>query len=140
MHWANGFVGIPHVRGGRSVEGADCWGIGVLAYRARANIELKLYDDTDAHDERGIAGAVEAERRSGLWVPVVGDCCDLDVVEMWSRVLTSSGERRLMRVHVGFFVAPDRILHSEAGTDCVCVPKASLERRIAAIWRHRDLA
>lgn len=139
MHWANAFVGIPHVRGGRSQDGADCWGIGVLAYRARANIDLKTFEDVDCEDHTAVLDAAARERSSGLWLPVAGVLRDLDLVQMWSRVRVGEGFRRL-NVHVGFVVAPDRVLHSEAEIDCVCVPLKDLAPRVAGIWRHRDLA
>lgn len=94
-------VGIPYRPGGRSVDGADCWGT-VWLYYARHGIDLPSYDGpTIPVDHHALAAA---RRGDSPWRPVseprVGD------LGLWKR---QSGE-----LHAGVMVAPGMVLHNDS--------------------------
>ena len=46
MSWAAGYVGIPFKRGGRTKEGADCWGLVYIVMREVFKKEVPSFSGT----------------------------------------------------------------------------------------------
>jgi cell wall-associated NlpC family hydrolase len=76
-------VGIPHRTGGRERDGADCWGLVLLAYAGRG-IELPAYNDPLRGCARTPAGflreRVAAEARRAWELVAVAEARPFDVV------------------------------------------------------------
>lgn len=107
VNWATPFVGIPDLAKGRTVAGADCWGLAMLVYREVCGIELPDYaseylDDRD-HAELGAIFAREKVKAS--WLPV-------DRPDAYDLVLFRIGRHDS---HVGIWAAPNRMLHTVMG-------------------------
>lgn len=117
----NKYIGIPYVAGGRSDEGADCWGLLCLIYKREFDIELPGYVDMsrDTHSDAELAEYMAAHR------------------ENWERVRDpSAGDVVLLRIagepiHIGVVTAPGQFIHSRADNDVV-VDKYNNTR-----WSHR---
>lgn len=67
------------------------------------------------------------------WVKVTTPAT-FDLAEMMG-LTSANGKTRIAPVHVGLYIAPDRVLHCEASTGTVCVPIDRLRLPIVAFWR-----
>lgn len=137
-HWSQPYIGIPFIPGGRSLLGADCWGLLRIVYQDVAQIELPpltgLY--TTAEEREDIARIVADEAARGPWTPVeAGAERDLDVALFRIVGLES---------HVGVICGPGMMLHATAGQLSSVVrigdERSGWARRFQGAWRHKDLA
>ena len=116
---------IPFVDGGRSFDGADCWGLCFLVAQHSFGIDLPdephagLTDDKI--DLRNVRSTVDRYRNqfAPVALPEVGDIVLL--------------KPRKMPVHIAIVVEerPVLIFHTERTTGPVC------ERLYGLVWRHR---
>lgn len=134
------YAGIPYRDGGRSVDGADCWGLVRLAYLAEAGIVLPSFSEISSKDLRAVARAIDAVRHGGVahgWSKVPADepLQALDVA-----VMTHPGHAA--PVHVGVYDGAGRILHTETETDAAYtrLDHPSLSGRVLGFWRRREPA
>lgn len=100
---ANDYVGIPWVRGGGDISGADCWGLTVLVIREVYGIDIEQYGGSKASGEE-LTGIIESELSKDYWQPPSlikpGDMC-----MMYSR---KSG----FPSHMGVFIGDGMVIHS----------------------------
>lgn len=134
MSWANQYVGVPYVSNGRGMDGFDCWGLIVLAYKHHRGIELPSYGVIDARRLLDVAHALYEGRVMGPWERVATPA-PFDVVGMFGRV---EGSRRV--VHVGLVVDSQRLIHAQQKTHCAVERFDSplIRNRIDAFWRYTD--
>ena len=127
------FIGIPYIPHGRDYDGADCWGIVYLFYRDVLGIEIPTYTETLAKKglrPRAVNSLVE-EVKELNWRPVqekkTGDV-----------VLMRTGKNEH---HVGVFVEPHFILHSEDLGSYSFLSKINdprITKRIVGYFRSKD--
>ncbi len=126
------YIGIPWAAHGRSLEGADCWGLVWLFYRDEFGIELDDY--ADAYDPACPADTVGELIAAGssAWCqapePRSGDVA----------VLMRAGHA-CHACHVGI-VAPRRhLLHVESAEAPSAIARIddAMKRRIAGFYRWR---
>ena len=57
-------LAIPYVPGGRSIEGADCWGMVQICYSKLMGVEIPNYDDVynGPSDRTSAAGFIKIGR------------------------------------------------------------------------------
>lgn len=96
-------MGIPWVKGGYSKDGADCWGLVIIALRDVCGIQVEeLHGCTETGE--GLSNVIAGEIASPRWntpdIPRAGD-----VVVMYSKGHKMPG-------HVGVFIGKGSILHS----------------------------
>lgn len=143
--WVQRYIGLPFVELGRDWEGADCWGLPRLALLEQTGIEVPSYDTgytaCSRHDVVDI-GRLIADGRVGWYVVAEPDrktmLCPLGAERTFDFLLI-----RLYGVacHVGLVAGGRHMLHTQDGTDAVCVPYDDDEwrRRIVGIYRHPAL-
>lgn len=131
-HWAERYLTVPFVDGGRSVKGADCWGLVCTVYRECLGITLPVYGDIGAEETLRIRRAMKEGVVSGTWRRV-SDPVDFDVAGM----LLPNGERL---GHVGIVVSGYGVLHTEkaGGAMIEDLKSATLRNRIVGYWRHES--
>lgn len=127
------FVGIPYVVLGRGYDGADCWGLVYLFYRDVFGIEIPTY--SEFLESNG--------NRPRVVNTLVNQVKDRD----WKQVEQKRhGDVVLMRTgknehHVGIFVEPNFILHSEDIGSYSHMTKISdprISKRIVGYFRLKD--
>ncbi|WP_396616805.1 C40 family peptidase [Lysobacter soli] len=133
MNGLANFVGIPYLDRGRTLAGADCYGLVRLALQALRGIELPDYGTyAGGADHDGITETIERglhERWRAVTAPVPFDLI----------VLRVAGKPR----HVGLVVAPERFLHApeplhgRGGTSRIeCWTDRLWINRIEGFYRH----
>lgn len=130
--WANPYVGIPFLDGGRGLVGCDCWGLVRLVYSAVLGIELPTYGEISAADVARVTTRIREDSAAAPWLPVMGAAQAFDVLVMRGRPL-----------HVGVMVDARHVLHVEAATASVIVPVArctQVRHRRLSLHRHEVLA
>lgn len=144
--WAERYVGVPFVDGGRTLAGCDCWGLVRIVLADAAGLELPTYDAISAHDLIRVARQVGRMAGAGPWstaVPIGQErALDVAVLRVHRTVERGFGANPRMPAHVGVIVAAGMILHAQAGVCSVIQPLADQEigRRILGIYRHEALA
>jgi cell wall-associated NlpC family hydrolase len=116
--WVGRYVGIPFVDAGRSMDGADCWGLLWLVYRNEFHVEIPSLSYEVSRNQRLDSPSFVGEFPSWEQVdtPHVGD-----VVFM----LLNGGHD----VHVGIYLEHGRMLHAFEGRD------SCIERLGSPFWR-----
>lgn len=139
--WADGYVGLPFVDGGRDRSGVDCWGLVRLVYREQLGVDLPDFAEIRAIDWRSVARAIVDAQESIDWIAVLrGQERPFDVVLMRGH---SEGNRPVSIVnHVGVVAPGGCVLHAEEATDVVCPPLSSpsVSYRISGVYRFHALA
>lgn len=102
----NQYIGIPWVKGGHSLQGADCWGLVLLIQAGVHGVVIQRHKGAKAAGD-DLAEIIEGEEGNGVWV----ECGPEDgaVVVMDSKI-TGRPE------HVGVYIAGEGVLHSVAAT------------------------
>lgn len=128
--WAEKYVGLPFVDGGRGWSGVDCWGLVRLIYKTEAKIDLPDYGEISASELIRVSRTIERDSKAEPWVEVVDAPKPFDVLVMRGRPL-----------HVGVMVTRSHVLHVERHTLTVVVPvnHPSVKMRAIAYHRHRAL-
>lgn len=121
------FLDVPFVRGGRDMQGADCWGLHRLIVAGMTGAVLPAFD-TVAWDERG--AVIGRERLAACWREVEADEADgFDLALMnWS------GEP----VHVGTIVEPGKLIHTrpETGPVLTTFSHPTVRHRLQGFYRY----
>lgn len=132
--WVNEYIGIPFLEHGRTMLGADCWGLIWLVYERVFNIELPSYvDDYETtKDGNGIQAIADSE--SEKWTAISGDSIRVGDIAVFAIGGYNS--------HVGIIVSDELMLHIEQNLDSV-IEKFKSPRwgnRLRAFYRHKDMA
>lgn len=134
MHWADRYIRIPFIDGGRDHSGCDCWGMVRMVLKDQAQIEVPGYGEISAHDLASIGAGIERDAGDyEQWVEIDRPR-QFDVV-----VMTWFGKRTTG--HIGIMLDEHRILHTEDVSGPVIVERDhySIKRRIKFFRRHRKL-
>lgn len=126
------YVGIPFVSGGRTREGADCWGILRIVFHERLRILLpSRSDDYASTEDRAEVAAILA---GGLqdWSQI-----DPAAARPLDGILMNTGGQP---AHVGLYCGGGRLLHTERGTGSIIQPVDHIRvaSRIAGYFRHES--
>ena len=131
MHWANDYVGIPYVSGGRDRDrdgGLDCYGLIRVVYAAELGVEIDELRVTPDDGRVAVDGEFEAQAQGTEWLRVEDDAREFDIV--WARNGLGS--------HCGVALNRSRMLHTIEGHD------ASVTRQECRLWtvigRYRQRA
>lgn len=118
--WADEYVGLPFLAGGRDRAGLDCWGLLRLVWAERLGLIMPRFDGTDDPAETILlesAAMAEVER---------GCERELDGVVMATERLAGLGFR-LAPTHVGVVTARGQVLHIEEGRLSMIEPMGMLQ-------------
>ncbi|WP_337183860.1 NlpC/P60 family protein [Shinella sp.] len=135
---AKTYVGVPFVSMGRTMAGADCWGLVRLIYAAELGIDLPSYGEIDAHALMKVSREIDAGKDGEVWrAAEPGRLQAYDVC-----VMRHHGSHLVG--HVGVLL-PVRnggslgVLHVEEASAAVIVPlnHFSIRERVACFRRHR---
>ena len=136
MNWADRYIRIPFVDGGRDHFGCDCWGLCRLVYRDILQINLPSYGEIDAKNLIGIARQMKSGADDGeVWTKVEGIPREFDVC-----LMTWFGQRAI--AHIGVMVDERHVLHTEdiAGVSISKINHPHILTRVRAFYRHREMA
>lgn len=142
--WVEPYLRIPFVSRGRDERGCDCFGLVRLVLLKELGLEVKEYGFIKASDKLTISLAIsEAEADHTTWKPVrSSDARTFDVIPMIGVVDCQDGRKTVQETHVGIFVAPGVVLHTEFDSGPACVPVRHPDvavRLTPQAWRHRSL-
>lgn len=116
------FMNVPFVKGGRSFEGLDCWGL-VYLYYQQLGLEIPAYDYyAIGVNTRETLRKIQAEK-AAHWVRV-------DKPRRPDVVFMRHGE---LQSHVGVYLGRGEFLHIETGRDAAVVNVKDWE------WKHKVL-
>lgn len=122
--WCSQYIGIPYASGGRTSDGADCWGLYALVLAEQFGKPLPSYDGplwrkgACANEVASAALEYAAQFQSvALGQEKPGDA-------IFFRMLG-------VPLHVGIVVYPGKMLHVEDGID------ACVEDYLSFQWRKR---
>ncbi len=119
MSWSDDWIGLPHVKQGRSRDGCDCLGLFILLHKARFNRDIP---DPSCSREEAIRQRVADAQRANY----------VEVSE------PQEGDALLMRtnghpIHVGYCIDQSLMLHSEGDAG------SQIERWNSTRWKARLL-
>ncbi len=129
--WAEKYVGLPFIDGGRDWKGVDCWGLVRLILRIECGIIVPSYGEISAEELVKVAKEVAGESSKEPWLPVI-HAQAFDVAVM---------HRRRAPIHVGIMVDNKNLLHIERATNAVLIDikHPSVSFRSVSYFRHREL-
>lgn len=116
------YIGVPFLLRGRTLEGADCWGLGWMIDR-ELGIDSPRYDASykDKFDPTEVEHLIRGEIVR-YW-RLVGE----DEARLGDRVLLSVGHHS----HIGTVLQSPYFLHQWLGSN------SEIQRWDAIMWRHR---
>ena len=119
------YLAIPYLSCGRTVAGADCWGLARIVYQAELGIELPMLSYGDSNDRAQTTVATLAEREAWQQVEAPQPC---DIVIL--RVVGTP-------CHCGIMVTERIFLHSldGMGPSLDSVEGIRWSRRIEGFYR-----
>lgn len=111
LQMLNRFLDIPFVDGCESFDGCDCWGLVRLYYQECKGIDLPKYPTCSSANLRQVIKLMETQRMrmNSEWAKV-GKQREGNICLMSSKQGKGAG-------HVGIFIAPQFILHTERGVN-----------------------
>ena len=122
---------IPFVEGGRSEDGADCWGLVVLFYEKELGISLPKYEDV-------VLNIGKNHEKTMDQVDAILDTLTLfeptDTPEYGDVVLLNMLGRP---VHTGIVIAPNQFIHTTHKTNVAVENYSELKwnRRVQGFYR-----
>ena len=129
MNWSK-YVGIPDALHGRSIEGADCWGLYCLVMADAHGISLPSYAGALCDRERAqIEELMSDEFSKPIWHRV-------EVVQPFDLLRFKMGA---YASHVGCAVDSSHMLHSEMRGSSAIVSLSEWRGRLTGIYRHEAL-
>ena len=126
MQWWSRYVGLPFGEGRGQVT---CWGLVRAVYADRLGVDLPSYGEISARDLVRVARAMEQGKDDGWRVPAAPDALDV--------CLMRAPRGGALVCHVGVMVDAARVLHVEAASAAVVVPRGhfSIAHRIMGFRR-----
>lgn len=127
------FVGIPFLDRGRTLDGADCWGLTRLALMEIAGLEVPAYDEHYASAIERRANAEMIKGSLGDWVQVLPG-----TEKRFDCIIMRDGR---FESHLALVTQPGRMLHTYQGS-ASCIDRyrnSPFRERIVAFYRHRKL-
>lgn len=125
---------IPYVLGGRSEDGADCWGLVIICYKDLFNITLPSYEhiawsvSNGSTTAEGIADLLDT---SAPFVKVGSpDLGDFVLINILGNP-----------VHIGFMINKTTMIHTsdKIGVASDDIRGRKWQKRIQGFYRHKDL-
>ena len=106
MSWWNKYIGVPFAEKGRSMDGADCWGLVKMIYEQELGIELPSYLECyETTNDRDILAEKISSERSEKWSnPATSKTHDVIILRM-----------RGVPMHVGVVTKPGYMVHCAKG-------------------------
>ena len=118
------FIGIPFKDRGRTEDSLDCWGLVMIFYKKKLNINLPDFP-ISANDPLSVINAMGVSIDKGEWVKT-------EKTKFGSVVAMSLYPKALNSInHVGIYVGEDRFLHS------IMDQRSALCRISDAYWSRR---
>jgi len=134
MHWANDYVGIPWLDGGRTRAGCDCYGLVRLVLAERFSIFVSAYDQfyvSTTEERQRIADTIQADKGPVGWKKLSekADAIPGDVAlfKIWG-----------LPIHCGILFAPLEMLHVRRGCDAVpeSMTNPLWNKRLEGVYRY----
>jgi cell wall-associated NlpC family hydrolase len=130
--WAKEYIGVPYVHGGRSMTGADCYGLAYLILLQEFGVHIPELNY--GPDEEGRSRLImEATENESLWTPV--SLLDLHPGDVLVFLIKRAP------LHLGVSLGGDMMLHTERGSD-VCLANITDRRwvrRFSGAFRFHSL-
>lgn len=131
--WVADYIGIPYAEGKSGMDGADCWGLLMLAYNRHSGRVLPPYEGARWQNWKAGPDAVSAGASgySEKFTPV-----EPGQERLFDGILF---RLRGQPIHVGLVVSRGWMLHVQEGADAVVEQYAGTTvwgRRLAGIFRH----
>lgn len=105
--WTNQYIKIPFIDRGRSIEGADCWGLARIIYDYELDIVLPILDHYNNVLERDVLDSIVRAERT-RWIDVLkGSEKPFDIIIL---------NMAQLPVHVGIVVRPGVMIHCLRGS------------------------
>lgn len=131
IHWTNKYSSVPYLDLGRSMAGADCWGLVKLVYENELGITLPSYDGCYASTEERaeIAALVGEAKGNATWHRVHGEPKVFDVAVF---------RQGRLDTHIGVIVAASKMLHMANGKNAAIesIESGYWQVRLTGIYRH----
>lgn len=122
MSWHNQFIKIPFADRGRTIKGADCWGLSRIIYDAMLGIDLPILDDYESTlDKEAIDKIIRKEMIDWQNVPK-GEEIPYDIA-----VFNMLGQP----MHIGVVVRSGYMIHCQRGAG------TTFESYDSHRWRNR---
>lgn len=146
--WTDQYMGIRFVDGGRSLNGADCFGLYAIVLRdlcgARLDMDVSYERDADAVVQR-VADEIASDR----WLTIAtGDGAVARKVASRGDAIVMSGHVHLAGggvvrgdVHLGVALGDGRVLHTEpaTGPQILTLDDARIIKRVRGVYRPKCL-
>lgn len=141
--WASPYLRIPFKDHGRDDQGCDCWGLVRLVLLRERKIDLPLHTDVSPKRHLDIARRIRQEDTDSIWIkaPIV-EAKPFDLALMDGIVAERNGDGSHGLIHIGIFVTPRHVLHTErfSGPACVTVDHPDVRTRLPKfVRRHHTL-
>ena len=130
--WAASYVGLPYLAGGKSMTGADCWGMVALILEREMATSLPAYEGplfAPGCDRADLAEQALAYSRRFPEVPA-------DQVTLGDVILMRTGRHPF---HCGLILSPGWMLHTEDQANGACIESyegLAWKRRIISFHRY----
>lgn len=143
--WTSSYLDIPYLDGGRTREGADCFGLYAIILTERVGLVLPDYEESWGKGADGILQRIATEIATGNWLKIEGDpvkvARELDCVRLTGHAKGSDGIVRRAAVHLGCAIGNGKVIHSEdvRGPRITHMGDSSICRRIEGVYRLKSL-
>ncbi len=119
-HWANKYIGVSWVSGGKDMAGFDCWGL--VRYCQSEHYGNYLPEvDIESIDKLALITSFKEAQKSEDWLLIENDYQDGDCV-----LLSSNSDP----VHIGIIIETNNnfgVLHSQQGCGVIYTKMSDLE-------------
>lgn len=146
--WADKYMAVPFRDAGRTMRGADCFGLYALILALEAGVCIGKCDVSYGTDPEAVVRHVADEIASGRWLTVaVGDgAVAKPVARLFDAVVMSGHIRtgnRVVRgdVHIGCALGDGRVLHTEpvTGPQIMALDDPRIIKRVKGVYRPQVL-
>lgn len=147
--WADKYVAVPFRDAGRTMSGADCFGLYALVLARECGVAIDDQPVSYGADAGAVVCRVADEIASGRWLTVAaGDGAAVkglarrfDAVVMTGHIRAGG---RVIRgeVHMGCALGDGRVLHTEPGTgpQIMALDDPRIVKRVTGVYRPAALA